>query len=430
MLKIKTIGGVVVIMMVSSGCYQVSQNEAPSPNPIFYQKPIEQKPIKIQKWALPDVPVCKLKLVNNIKSLPHDIVISAQRSNLNRYDGLSSHRPWLITSRLELFEFGSSLIDEGKEGQIYFSLAAVALNENAVYFNKTWEDPQHGMEEIAYEGISMDERFYRSDVLKINFDDGSVQNLTANSPSFYNAGAFPYLNEILFTAIMGGDVGRTYSVQIDGTNIGTNIQPFVKTPGYAYGMAISPDGTKYAFHADYKVYIGDMTTKNEIQVVTPYSFNFAPKWSKDSQKIVFKSGRDNEHPDLWVADRDGSNVHLLSNFGGYNSAVAFIEGYDFHDGGSDRIIVSSSGAIHGKKIGTSIELVLAKFDGTQIQLTHTVNGQNTYPELSKDGWLLFNQKIGNGPMNLLIMNLNDNNPSPIQVTDMDEHCNTRFGFWK
>lgn len=393
---------------------EASPVPAPSPSP---------KVIVVEKWVYPGDTTCELKLAKTITSLPGDIALVTQRSNLNRYDAINSHRPWRIKANLELFEFGSDLIDPGKEGQIYFSVAAPAPNENAFYFNKTWEDPAQAMSEIAYEGISLDDRVYRSDVFKINFDNNSYLNLTENSPSFYNAGAFPYLDGILFTAIIGGE-GRTYSV--NGT--GSEIKPFIQTPGYAYGMALSPDGTKYAFHSEYKVYIGDMASKIETQVKTPCAFNFGPKWSPDSQLIVFKCGSDNDHPDIWAARRDGSDVHFLNGLGGYSSAVPFMEGYDFHGGGSDRITVTKDGPIHGKKIGSSVELVLSKFDGTQIQLTHTSETQNTYPQVSPDGlWLLFNSKISTGPMNLMLMSLSDF--STQQITAMDQHCNTRMAYW-
>lgn len=378
----------------------------------------------VASWSKPEVEACDLKLSDQVQSLPSDIALSVQRSNLGRYDGLNSHRPWVIRTDLQTKEFGSQLISKQQDGQVMITINNWHPTKDAILLNHTWEDPSHALLEESRGTIIMSKAHYRSDVLDVELDTNNVTNLTNDSPSYYNAGAILFGNKILFTAILEG-LGRTWSMNLDGSHK----QPFTLTQGYTYGNSVSPDGTKYAFHANYKVFIGDMATKVETQVQTPCNFNFGPKWSKDSQNIMFKCGATNENPDIYVADRNGQNVRLLATLGGYSSSVPFIDGFDHHGGGSDRIVWASNGVIHGKKIGSSIEIVLSKLDGTQVRLTNTTNTHNSYPEVSKDGqWVLFHSKVSQGPMNLKVINLNT--LDEIQVTDMDQNCNTRMGFWK
>lgn len=402
----------IVILMALGGC------GAPS------SETITQGEDLVQAWVKPEVEACELKLSGQIQSLPSDIALSVQRSNLGRYDGLNSHRPWVIRKDLETKEFGSNLIPKDKDGQVIITINNWHPTKDSVLINHTWEDPSHAMLEEARGDIIMSEAHYRSDVLDVELDTNNSTNLTKDSPSFYNAGAILFGSKILFTAILDG-LGKTWIMNLDGSGK----EPFTLTQGYTYGNSISPDGTKYAFHANYKVFIGDMATKVETQVQTPCNFNFAPKWSNDSSHIMFKCGPSNENPDLYVADRNGQGVRLLASFGGYSSSVPFIDGFDYHGGGSDRIVWSQDGVIHGKKIGSSIEIVLSKLDGTQIRLTKTSNTHNSYPQVFSDGqWLLYHSKVGQGPMNLMVMDLNTLEQA--QVTDMDQHCNTRMGFGK
>lgn len=409
----------IAILVLIGGC---ATQQAPAPAPIA-------EPL-VDTWELPSAKQCDLILSGDIQSLPVDLVVSVNRSDLGRYDALNSFRPWMINSNLETKEFGSHLIDKTKEGQVYFSLANWHPTKNAFYVNQTWEDPQHAMREEAKGELILDSQKYRSDVLEIDLDTMDAKNLTQDPEvSYYNAGAVAVGSKILFSAIINGNA-KTYSMNQDGSDK----RPAIQTQGFVYGLSYSPDRTKYAFHSannGYKVFIGDVTTGIETQVQTPCAFNFGPKWSPDSQRIVFKCGSNANTPDLYVADRNGQNAQMLASLGGYNSAVAFMDGHDHHGGGSDRIewTQDSQGVVHGKKIGSSIELVISKLNGTHMRLTHTDNTHHSFPQVSKDGqWLVFNSKVGSNGTNLMIQNLQTLEIT--QVTDMEKGCNTRMGFWK
>lgn len=91
--------------------------------------------------------------------------------------------------------------------------------------------------------------------------------------------------------------------------------------GIAYDASWAPDGSAIAFVATERgntdeIYVYDFGTQQITRLTTapegllPLSKN--PSWSPDSQQIVFWSSRDG-HPQIWIMNRDGSNLHNISN---------------------------------------------------------------------------------------------------------------------
>jgi TolB protein len=104
-------------------------------------------------------------------------------------------------------------------------------------------------------------------------------------------------------------------VNSDGYMITTRVTDFGKI---SYDPVWSPDGSKIAFVSTAResddIWIANPDGKGDPQNLTanPWQWDKHPSWSPDSKQIVFWSNRDTKRKLIWVMDRDGKNVRLLS----------------------------------------------------------------------------------------------------------------------
>jgi dipeptidyl aminopeptidase/acylaminoacyl peptidase len=92
------------------------------------------------------------------------------------------------------------------------------------------------------------------------------------------------------------------------------------------GIAISPDGTHAvwaeSYHHATSLWIEDLATRHAVRLTAGDAKSPAdesePTWSPDGSQIAFFSdARSKEHPALFVAAKDGSNVHRVNALGGF-----------------------------------------------------------------------------------------------------------------
>jgi Tol biopolymer transport system component len=114
-------------------------------------------------------------------------------------------------------------------------------------------------------------------------------------------------------------VGQVYSMNLDGTDA----RQFTSAgEGLPYGLSISPDRQRVAFHLaspeGYQVWTSDLDGKNRIQIAAhPDHLYFGTRWSPDGQWIVFHDCHFKEHPghdwsDLCIGRPDGSENRVLT----------------------------------------------------------------------------------------------------------------------
>ncbi len=352
------------------------------------------------------------------------------RTNLDfgRYDDVASMRPWMIYSKDNSYEqIGNEAIKI--PNQTSLSISSMSVDGTIAYLNSSWENPQNGMLEEMEGEFRINADNYLVDIYSYNLLTKEVKNLTeVNRVSYYNTGAYVWSedpNLLVFPAMIDNKPSL-YLMNKDGTNK----QPFIDTtPGYTYGFNASPDGTKFAFHSDYKLYIGDTSTGQYNQIQTPCNFNFLPNWSPDSQHLIFYCGENNYSPDIYITDRNGTSVSFLANRNGYSGVNQFIDSYDFHGGSSDYVVLTNDFLIYAANDNDRVELfkidITTKIK-TQLTFSDKLGSSNYYPTLYSNYLLYVSTKTGIRQLNILDLSTLENK----QITDMNEGCGTFIPQWR
>lgn len=368
----------------------------------------------IQQWQLSEYKICSLNIIN---SPAFDFVVTTHRFDLpyGRYDALNSMRPMLAFKNRSELDVGTSLINKfGQE-----NVQASQWVENKVFLTKRWQDPQHAMYEEYIGDIILDSNYHAAESYEYDLINNNHVNLTESfKVSYYSTNISKFTNNLLsFFAVIEGNT-RIFTMNPDGSDK----KLMSGSSANSYGFNISPDGTKYAYHADYKIIIGETISKIEKPINNPCPSNFMPKWSPDSKHIVFACGIPNQIPmwnDLYVADATTGQVTYLASRDGFDNQVPFTNQRDFHGGGSDNYVWSKLGVIYAAGVNPT-ELYL-----NNERLTYSKNdGMNNFPTLSPDGKTLFYTKKQGTKRDVYSMDLNTK--EEIQITNVDENCGTRY----
>lgn len=114
-------------------------------------------------------------------------------------------------------------------------------------------------------------------------------------------------------------VGRAVNMKLDGTDA----RDFTRAgEGLPYGLSMSPDGRRVAFHlaspSGYQVWTSDLDGGNRVRIAAhPDHLYFGTSWSPDGQWIVFhdchfKKDPGHDWSDLCVGRPDGSENRVLT----------------------------------------------------------------------------------------------------------------------
>lgn len=104
---------------------------------------------------------------------------------------------------------------------------------------------------------------------------------------------------------------------------GTDVREFTQIgEGLPYGLSLSPDGTRVAFHLaspqGYQIYTSDTDGGNRTLIAAhPDHLYFAPQWSPDGAWLLFQACRYKEDPghdwaDICIARPDGVELMFLT----------------------------------------------------------------------------------------------------------------------
>ena len=215
---------------------------------------------------------------------------------------------------------------------------------------------------------------------------------------------------------------------------GQNQHPITHLGTISMSPHVSPDNSRIAFDSlgrgwAIRMYSLDLSRLVSFPAGTGGGSNYAPAWTSDGTRIAFSSARSG-HPDIWVCDVGGGNLHRISSFGTdtsptwnprTNSQIAFVSGrtgepqiYTMNADGSNvqrmtdsGYAVSPSWAPNGGLLTFSWNRKYGPGDpGGQdiyvfqiatmqwIQVTHE-SGSNDFPSWSPDGrHIVFERTIG------------------------------------
>jgi len=212
----------------------------------------------------------------------------------------------------------------------------------------------------------------------------------------------PDRKQVLFALTQAPDPKTGFGTDIYAVNLdGTNMHPvvphetenvFYDTPRY------DPTGTLLYFHRNAAIvkngtYVGNESTIERLNVKTGERIRLVtdaadPSISRDGKLLAFIHLKDGQNENIWVANSDGSNGHVL-----FKDTFFYVQAPRFSPA-ADTIVFSAAGHAapkssdrhvpHNAHLGIPSEIFVVNSDGTGLRsLAQT--GDDTFPAWSLDG---------------------------------------------
>ncbi len=126
-------------------------------------------------------------------------------------------------------------------------------------------------------------------------------------------------DERMLVQVVRNKVGQIFSMNLDGTDAREFTRP---DDGFPYGMSLSPDGQRVAYHlaggSGYEIWTCDPEGANRTRVAARHGhIYFGPMWSQDGQWLAYEDcepARDPGHDwsDISISRPDGAEQHSLT----------------------------------------------------------------------------------------------------------------------
>jgi TolB protein len=154
-----------------------------------------------------------------------------------------------------------------------------------------------------------------------DFDSGSLEEICDKDRlAPFITPALLLGDERLLVQVVRQNVGQIYSVRLDGSDA----REFTRAgEGLPYGLSLSPDGRRVAFHLaspqGYQVWTSDVEGKNRVQIAAdPQHLYFGTSWSPDGKWVLYVDclyRRDPGHDwaDVCIGRPDGSEHRVLTS---------------------------------------------------------------------------------------------------------------------
>lgn len=154
-----------------------------------------------------------------------------------------------------------------------------------------------------------------------DLDSGGLEEVaTKERMAVFYTPALLLGEERMLVQVVRDRVGQIFNMKLDGSDA----RPFTQAgEGLPYGMSLSPDGTRVAFHLaspeGYQVYTSDTEGANRVRLAAePSHLYFGTGWSPDGRWVVYVDchyGSDPGHDwaDVCVGRADGSAHRVLTS---------------------------------------------------------------------------------------------------------------------
>jgi Tol biopolymer transport system component len=154
-----------------------------------------------------------------------------------------------------------------------------------------------------------------------NLDTGSLQKVAVRDRMavFYTPQLLLNDDRILMQ-VCRGKSGQIYSMNLDGSDA----REFTRAgDGFPYGLSLSPDGKRVAYHiaskAGYQIWTSDTEGGDRVQVAAqPGHLYFGPAWSPDGRWLAYQDCHARQDPghdwsDVCISRPDGNEQRVLTH---------------------------------------------------------------------------------------------------------------------
>jgi len=150
--------------------------------------------------------------------------------------------------------------------------------------------------------------------------DSLAEIATRNRMAVFYTPALLVSDDRLLVQVVRDKVGQIFSMNLDGTDA----QEFTRAgEGFPYGLSLSPDGNRVAFHlacaGGYQVWTSDVNGSNRVRVAAaPGHIYFGTSWSPDGKWVLYVDCLPDKDPghdwaDVCIGRADGSEHRVLTS---------------------------------------------------------------------------------------------------------------------
>ncbi len=213
----------------------------------------------------------------------------------------------------------------------------------------------------------------RREIYLMDYDGWNQRAITAHESLSMSPAWSPRADAIAYTTYVENNLVSIYSVDVR-----TGAKTPVVRSQFNSSPAFSPDGRRIAFGrtvggGNTEIFVANRDGSNLVRLTNSGGIDTNPAWSPTGREIAFTSGRSGR-PQIYVISVDGTDLRRATFTGDYN------DGAEWSPDGA-KIAHSSR-----RKSGTSFDLALTDLTTNETRLlTEGVPGSHESPSFSPDG---------------------------------------------
>ena len=230
----------------------------------------------------------------------------------------------------------------------------------------------------------------RQEVYVMDYDGWNQRPLTAHHTLSFSPDWSPDGETIAYVSYLDGAPG-IYQVE---TQTGAK-SPLITSSDLDISPAYSPDGRRLAFsrsvgRGNSEIFVADRNGSNLVQLTRSSGIDTNPAWSPDGNEIAFTSSRGGS-PQIYVMSADGTNLRRVTFEGDYNDGAAW-------DPKSARIV-------HATRRGNKFDLAITDLVTLESKPLKRSDGSHESPSFSPDGRKIVYASTRGGNTQIYVLDL-------------------------